>query len=308
MVTYETGIATSPADLLTKLTTFLLANGWQVSAPTGGDAVIYNDPSGTIFAGVDVTATEWHRRGCTGYNGAAAWNAQPGAAAFTDICNFGAGPYTAYHFFLGDEDGREYVHMAVEVAANVYRHWLLGELVKFGTWDGGQYNDSVFANLTSTLNGQNNSGDFGGHRMVCDASHNSALELAHILIEYDGKVMPNWQRVRTAGTVSDADACAGSNRSQGIFAPMWTTEDQIWNLRTAMWPAVFFANRGTSLVSPIGRVPNLRLVSMRNFTAGEVVTYGGDDWMIFPNIARYQTAPAAGTPSSGLYGVAHKRP
>lgn len=306
MVNYETGVATSPSDLLAKFLAFLATCGWQSGTPISGDAVIWNDATGTIYAGIDATTTEWHRRGCTGFDSGLAWDAQPGAAAYTDICNFGAGPFTAYHFFVGDEDANEYAHMAVEVTAGVFRHWVLGSLVKAGSYTGGTYCDSVFRDSTSNPALINNA-EWRGHRHIGDTV-NLDREHAHIWVDYDGKASPNWQRVRVAtNALNDDDACLGSGRSTGIMAAGWIAQDQAWNLRTPMFPIMYFARRASSLMSPIGRIPNTRFVSMRNFQPSEVVTYGSEDWMIFPMFARYETTPAAGTPSSGLYGIAHKR-
>ena len=300
MVNYQTGVATDPTDLINKLNTFLDAHGWTTDSPASGAVVISN---GTIFAGIAVTTTEWQRRGCTGFSGGAAWNAQPGAAAFTDICNWGAGPFTAYHFFVGDEDGIDYVHVSVEVSANTFRHWVLGGLVKSGAFVGGTYCDSTFADFSNIF--AMPEADYAGHRHICDAT--SDVQVSHIWADYDGKATPNWQRMRSAGNTADVDACTGSSRNKGILAFMTGTQDQGWNLRTPLFPATYFANRAANLVSPLGRIPNFRLVSVRNFTAGEIITYGSEQWQIFPVFVRHTSTPGTGVLSSALYGLAHRR-
>lgn len=303
MITYETGVATDPTDLLDKLAAFLSSNGWTATVPASGDYVFASGGSNSIIAGVDAQATYWQRRGATEVNAALAWDAQPGNSGVSDGMTLGAGPYTAYHFWVGDEDGVEYVHVTVEIAANSFKHWVLGNLVKYGSWGGGTYCDST-----------ENTFEFFGmpqpedtrHRFICDANNNT-IEHAHIWVDYDGKSSPNWQRVRNIGTAS-VDCCSGTWRNGGFNAALANVLDQEWNLRTPLVPAVYLAKRGSFLLSPIGRIPNFRNVTINNYVAGQIVTYGSDEWMIFPTFVRYATFPGNGILSSGLYGVAHKMP
>lgn len=299
-VNYETGVANDPADLLTKLITFITGLGWSADVPLSGDAVLSR---GTIFAGVDATATTWETRGCLSFDSGLAYNAQPNNAGITMQVLWGAGPYTAYHFFVGDEGGRHYAHVTVEVTAGSFKHWVLGELVKSGTWTGGTYVDGVRASTNSLTMNNAHTGD---HRSICDAN-NTASETGHIYIDYDSKVN-NWGILKAADEIDEADSLSGSYRSDGIYASVWGVGDQGWNLRTPLFPAIYFANRGSNLKSPIGRIPNFRFVHLRNFTPGEIVTYGSQEWQVFPMLVRYDTQPTQGNVSTGHYGYAHLRP
>lgn len=299
-VFYETGVANTPVDLLTKLITFLTGSpGWTANVPASGDIVLEN---GTIFCGIDATSTAWDSRGCLSFDGGLAWNAQPNNAGVTNNVLWGAGPYTAYHFYAGDEDGNEYAHVTVEISAGSFRHWALGSLVKSGAYTGGTYVDSVRAD-TSALS--MNQQDSIAHRSICDANHSTA-QTSHIWIDYDSK-SNNWQTVgRAADTASDR--CLGSFRDQGMWTPFWATGPQEWNLRTPLFPAMYFANRASSLRSPIGRIPNFRFMNMRNITPGEIVTYGSQQWHCFPMLIRRDSVPSTGNISTLHYGYAHLRP
>jgi hypothetical protein len=301
MVTYETGISSSPADLFAKLQTFLNANGWVVQPATTG-IVVWNGSGAQIFAGINATATSWQTRGCLGYNADASFNAQPNNSGITHTVNLGAGPFTAYHFYIGDEGGFEYIHVTVEVIGGVYRHWALGQLVPFGVVQGGIYCDST--NLVDDAVNRNNP-DSGNHRYICDALNGSTTSTAHIHVDYDGK-SNNWQPVAGAGTIN-ADQCVGSMRVSGLLAAMQTIGYQRWNLRTPLWPLIYFANRPSSLRSAIGRVPNLRQVSLNNFVPGDIVSIGGENWQVFPVFQRQSGTVANTVVSSGLYGYAHRR-
>lgn len=307
-VFYQTGVATSPADLLGKLGTFIEAHGW-VSDPTStpSSAGLSNgETSGNAVAcGVLATATEWQTRGCKTLSTVLAWNNQPGRANFTHVCNWGAGPYVAYHFWVGDEDGSEYVHVSVEVTAGHFRHWALGELVRFGTVIGGIYSDSTFLVDFDNLK---NSPEYGGHRHICDSSQSDAT--AHLMVDYDGKVGGTWQAVAGAGNLASTFH-TGINRHQGLIYPLLYVGYQRWNGRTPGQPMMYYANRASNLRSPIGRMPNIRSLNVRNYFPGELVTFGPDTWKVFPVFQKYiennGNAPASIT-SSGFYGYAHLMP
>ena len=304
-VFYETGIATSPLDLLEKLMIFAEAHGW-VADLLGGSmswGLSSGEPTGqAVAAGIQATTTEWRTRGCEQVNPGAIYTAQIGSAHVTHICNLGAGPFVAYHFYVGDEDGSEYVHVSVEVSAGLYRHWALGQLVPFGAITGGVYCDSSYLETSAF---QVNSPESTLHRHLCDA--NASDQLAHVLLDYDGKVGGQWQSV-TAATTLTTTFHTGINRSNGLIYPLMEVGYQRWNLRTPPWPMMYFANRDSSLRSPIGRMPNIRAVNVRNFFPGEIITIGADEWQVFPVFQKQLAAVAAGVPSSGLYGYAHLRP
>lgn len=295
---YETGVASSPTDLLDKLRTFLASHGWTASVPASGDVVLHK---GAIFAGVDATSTVWNTRGCLSYDGLLAYNAQPNNAGITHDLNIGAGPYTAYHFFAGDEDGNEYAHVAVEISAGLFRHWALGALVKSGTYTGGVYSDSTFL---STATNEINIASHQAHRHICD-SQNVTNEKGHIWIDYDSKVN-NWQVLRAYNDLATTGA-VGSNRGFGIHEGLISIGWQHWNLRTILFPMHYFANRASSSRSPIGRIPHMRALNIRNFFPGEIITVGGDDWQVFPVFQKQLTQPANTVPSSLLYGYAYRR-
>lgn len=304
-VAYETGVASSPLDLLSKVMTFIQLHGWTAAIPAPGDALISNgDASGQAIAcGVQiVTGNEWHTRGCEQILAGLPWDTQEGSAAQTHICNLGTGPYTAYHLWVGDEDGAEYTHLSVEVSAGQYRHWALGQLVPFGTIVGGVYCDST---LLAFGDFAVNAPDYSFHRHLCDSMCGDIQ--AHLLLDYDGKVGGTWQPVTTVG-VTDPNYHTGSTRSAGLHAPFMQIGYQRWNLRTPLWPMIYFANRASGLRSPIGRMPNIRAVNMRNFFPGQVYTIGSDSWKVFPVFQKQIEAVGASVVSSGLYGYAHLMP
>lgn len=302
-VAYETGVASDPIDLLEKLETFASANGWTSDAPlTAESRVLWNNTGGQVYASVLASATTWQTRGALGVDTGQAWNTQPGISSIAHTVTWGAGPFIAYHFFIGSEAGRNHIHVVVEIAAGRFRHWTCGELVPAGVITGGTYFDSIHVSTTSA--DKNESGNTR-HRYICDARCAGANG-GHIWIDYDGKV-DNWQPVEYKGE-TNANYCLGSFRTGGILDALINIGSTKWAERLALQPLEYFANRASGLRSRIGRIPNMRGCNLRNNAPGDLISVGGQTWQVFPPVARYVSAPADGTESSGLYGYAYLRP
>jgi hypothetical protein len=274
-VAYQTGAASDPADFLSKLGTFAAANGFTVDTVSGG-VVFHADD---IVVGANAGASAISLRGGTAYDGGAAWNAQTNAATTNAIMDsLGVGPYTAYHFFVGDEDGDRYVHAALEITAGLFRHLAFGQLVKYGTYTGGVYVDAVDWSQSSNHANQPTSVQ---HSVICDANYTGSSG-AHVYIDYDSKTN-NFQYVRNDSTTP---YCIGSCRSQGIYAPLIAAQGAKWNVRTPMFPMEYFTTRASSLYSAIGRIPHMRYLSLRNLGPGDEITVGGETWKCFPIVQR----------------------
>jgi hypothetical protein len=300
-INYQTGSATGPADLVSQLLTFVAAHGWTVNTPTSGSVLVKD----TVVVGISSDSDEVFLRGAITYNAGAAWNAQTNNSGITVAVNTGAGPFPSYHFFVGDEGGMDYVHVTVEVATGIYRHFVLGELVKSGSYTGGVYVDGVRWATGST---SANVPDSTSHQSICDTSHSGSAESGHIWIDYDSK-SNNWQRVQSSST-SSADSCLGGSRGNSIDSFLSSTPFLDWNLRQMLKPLRYFANRASSLRSPIGRIPNMRVCYMNALSPTEVITIGGEDWIVFPVAQRTESfgSTSSSIVSSGYYGYAHRMP
>lgn len=298
---YETGAASGPGDLLGKLATFVQANTPIVAGPASSGSVFHD---GDLVVGYNtVNTTEIHLRGGTSYLGASAWNAQPNAPAKTAVTNLlTVGPYTAYHFFCGDEDGYDYVHAIVELTDGRYRHFYFGRLVKKGSYTGGIYIEGTNWNQTPNFI---NSPDASQHSIPGDSVSSNATA-NHLRIDYDSRVN-NFQEI-SAITPWGATKCSGSMRSFGLYAPLIAAEEMKWNLRTPLYPIDYFAARESNAWSKIGRMPNVRQLNMRAIAPEDEIEIGGETWKCFPVTQRQSAAVASTIESSGLYGYAHRMP
>jgi hypothetical protein len=299
-MTYQTGTASDPSDLLGDLATFAAANGWTVNTPASGRVFI----NGAVLVGVNGDADSLDGRAAVTYNAGAAWNAQTDAASVSHVCNIGAGPYTAYHFYAEMEESKPLLAAVVEVSAGVYRHFIISDLIKYGSYTGGAYTDSVYHDTTSD---DTNNTASSNHRYICDTGTNRS-DRGHFRCDVDG-VSPNWAHVYSADSHIATVLGTGVSRFNGKWRGQTSVGYQRWNLRTPLWPLELFVNRSDSLRSPVGRVPAMRYLSLRNFTPGEMLSIGGDDWQLWPVVARTDTSGAnpSSTPSSSHYGYAYLR-
>jgi hypothetical protein len=297
---YETGISTSPADLLSKLVTFAVANGWTSTLLGTGGAL----SKGGIHVGIFSDSDEVFLRGGTSSSGAA-WNSLTNNPGYSVAIDCGAGPYVAYHLFAGEEEGSEYLHVAVEFASGRFRHFSFGNLVKHGAYTGGTYVDGV--NWNESISWAN-SPDAQQHQVICDANVQSGAGTGHVYSDFDSKTN-NWVRIFEAGALATTTAGVGSVRTQGINSMFPNLSYARFNLRNLTAPLTYFANRGSSLRSPLGRIPNMRQVGMLNLEPGAILAIGGDEWKCFPITQRTDTWGASSlVESSGPYGYAYKMP
>lgn len=297
---YETGVASDPADLVTKLCTFAAGNGWTQYTCTPGRALA----KGNVVIGLNGDADSLDTRAATAVDTGAAWNAQTGNSGTTHVCDLGAGPYTAYHFYAITEDGKDLLAACIEISAGIYRHWVTCDLVKFGAWTGGTYTDSVEWNDGASYFDEP---DSSYHRYIADTLHSNAAQTGHFRCDVDG-ASPNWATVRDYNDFTTPTGGIGVMRTQGkLDTPLSSIGYQRWNLRTPLWPLELFITRGSSLRSPVGRVPAMRAVNLRNHTPGEIVSIGGDNWQLWPVCARTNTPGDNTNTSSGYYGYAYKR-
>ena len=298
---YETGVASSPADLLTKFAIFAAANGWTRNSPSSGEVL----SKGNVIAGLGTDADDVFLRGATAVANGSAWSAQTGNSALTITVNVGAGPFTAYHFYTAVEEGKDLLAATIEVSSGVFRHWIIADLIKRGAYTGGAYLDGQYHNTSTTYTNT----DSSYHQYIADASHSNAPQGGHFWCEFSGSASPNWVRVVDTGDFTANTRGIGSFRGNGKHASLIGYGYQRWNFRTPLWPVELFVNRSGSLRSPAGRVPGMRFCNLRNHTPGEILSIGGDSWQLWPPISRADSwgASPSSVPASGHYGYAFKR-
>lgn len=252
---YQTGTATGPTDLLQKLVTFLVAQGWtsDASASYGAGwrahlhkgsqyvnlrAIVNEAANASTVWGSGSGASSTAGYGLAlylgdGYSGAAAWNAQSGGPKDSGGTNpvgagmfLDAGAIPAYFFF---DDGADHVTVVVDRGAGLYVHLGWGvSLTKRGYTSDHWY---FFASSPHAYNVANQgSGPYPGTDATAAApmSHgyiNVAARYATAFIRTDAAVFTNrWLGIvdgqnttATYGYTGRQARCAMSTGGSGVL-------------------------------------------------------------------------------------------
>lgn len=318
---FSTGTATTLANLVTAIDTFVTANGWtQDQLDTGaGKAAWHRTATGvTLYLSVRWnTSTPNHlgiyqALGFTGGNdpGTHPNDSGNGAVSSVDatiggqrcVNALGNGPFT-YWFFEQDY----YVHIAVENAADIFRHFGCGALQKTGDWTGGEYaygHRKLVSGVLSTTD-----------TLVLDGLFHSGTDTTKrqaATLHVEG--LPNqggtgkWGQVWGSTTTPPNDTAGvakvviqGGFRAGPTATPFGTYPDGSGSGGIPMYPIeVYYQDVANSRVYYLGRMPDVRGVNIRNFAARQVVSIGGSDWYFFPTQQKSVGGSTTGTQNQGI--------
>lgn len=278
---YQTGTATGPTDLVQKLVTFLVAQGWtsdsSVSYGAGWRAhlhkgsqyvnlrAIVNEAANlsTIWgSGSGASATAGYGVAIylgDGYSGAAAWNAQSGGPKDSGGTNpvgagmfMGSGSVPAYFFF---DDGLDNVTVVIDKGAGLYAHLGFGTtLAKVGYTSDHWY---FFASSPHAYNVANQgSGPYPGTDATAAApmSHgyvSGALRYATSFVRTDAAVYTNrWLGLTDGQNTLAAYGYTGRQARCAMATGSILNEDQYPKLSAALgrgWQSAFTG----SLLQPL---------------------------------------------------------
>lgn len=298
---FVTGVASSPANLVAALASFASANGWAITNTSDGHRVF---SKGSIHGAVATDSTTIFGLGATGAAAGSAWAAQPGASS-SFACNVGTGPFASHTFYSSNEGGAELLLAVIEIAAGIYRHFVIGELVKFGTYTGGQFIDGTHWFTGAGVSG---SPSWPGHRFLFDDSFNgnfSGQSAGLLRCDLDGLPSPTWL---TFENTAGATRCFGDARGSGLHGTLYGSIGwQRYNLNTPLFPIIVQAARPAGLLTPVGRVPHMRIANMRLLFPGQILNIGGDSWQVWPVAARTDSTGSSTETQSGYNGFAVRR-
>lgn len=322
---YETGSATSMEDLVSKLFTF--ATGLSTTPWTQDELDLGND-WGTIHRGSCYVSFRWDTTDDLGIYQSLSWGAsnepheQPddagegasGAPTTGRRINFeSAGPYTAYHFYAG-EGSTPYIHVVIEVDSGRFRHFGFGNLIKLGTWTGGEYSyGHTWAQSASVIDLPASTSHSVGLEGLQSATSISAT--LHIEDFADQTGDEKWALFSVSTEPAGTDR-AGEDRKcvvggwRGSFWGRWLAWIS-YSSPNAYKPfvpiPVVYYDRAAAPDTWrwIGEQPDVAVMNMRAFTAGQEVTIGGDTWMVFPLVRKQYLQ--VDTEESWMAGMAYKK-
>lgn len=308
---FQTGATTGPVDLLGKIVTAVLTQGWVINH----NAIMSTDPDKwnvSMQALIDGTIRYWNWQarddtlemsivGSTGYSGAAAEDglAQPGAALMWADTNYLATPMKRYWFFYG----AEYFHVVVEITTGYYAHFGVGYLDKCNTYPGGEYVYNTYTDVNSVNlpDGVRNQYPFDS---VTYELLSASLHPGHVRAEGDSAPDGWYYFTGDNDVVFDDRKAAGQARIYALSNYLVQRSGPIrYSGQGALFPhLVYLKYEITGYWGYAGMPQDIRVCNIEGFTPGGTFILGPDTWWTFP--VRHNGGAGINT---GNYGIAFRQ-
>jgi hypothetical protein len=340
---YSTGAGATSQDFMDALRAFALGQGWTIDKYDTTAKVLFLRKAqcfATFWWGA-TGITQRHYNGTTSGEGftdrtdgtisgalatsinsaLSTYHSHPGSlvTSSTDAdrvyCNDMVGPFTAWHFYSGDEGAGDpaYIHCVVQTAADRYHHLSLGNIDKRGmTHAGAGYMTSHYSYWSRVWYDVTN-GSASQARPGNQALPFTCRDYTYIT-QTDAKTGGNWNLHNTSNQTTlytllnqrdKASTYPGNDSPRilgsvtGAYAPMYVLP-------------VFIYNIVDQQICYLGDFPNVRLINMESLLPGQVVALSADNWVVYPCVrqAPWDQSQNVAYPmaiTSGQYGIAYKK-
>jgi len=333
----------SLSDLFTKLEAFLSGEGWSTHLDTGaGEFAAWKNPSGSIW----ITAAFQWDTGTPANIGVYQWHGQAydttgstGSVPYDQDDDSGNGAASTSNSALDDQrylalsDGLvenlwvfeddNYWHAVVRTNTDRYVHFGSGYLTKFNDWTGGEYTyaqqvDTTFSTNTATRPGStylldglcaDQSPGLTDMEERCATLHIEGM--AEQTTEKWAVVMgqQNSANLGTARNGDDRIHVAGGFRG-GLFTPPFFGQlaGTLARGLVPIYPIVvsYWDRTANEVYGPLGQMPDVGGVSLKNYASEQEITVGSDTWVVFPSFRR-RDVDASGAGFTNLQGIAYKK-
>lgn len=306
----STSIA-SVANLIDTLATFASAAGWTVERNTlsGANRTLTLKRAETDYIHVyNVTPGQLLLRASTGYDGALAPPAQPGATPQDAVTARLTGPYPKVWFFA---DGTEVAVVVRRGDQNgAYASFAFGAIQKYGTFDGGTFVDGTYFDRSGS-----NSGAWTGndHGLLAYGSSGAG----YVRADADG-VSDQWMRLSGAEALAqsgppNAANMYSANQAGSCFSVarlLGAADDNTFSGRSLLYPIELSIRRAGSptYYSPIGYVDSIRAISLAKFSPEDELSIASETWAVFPIVNKRDFSGTSGAPhASGNVGIAIRK-
>lgn len=311
---YQTGTATSPADLLDKLRIFAAANGFTVNY--WGDRTAGTAPRKALHLTAGVVNVAFHSDSAAGtaiipghfieVHSHNAWEAGKGTESQTErsravTCNDLTGPYQAYHFIVNGAGPTPHIAVIVETSAGTFKHFGAGKLEGFGALATGVY---VYASAWSLHPSYIDKPVSPDHCFpFCSYEGSRRAGYGTVVRADSDTISPRWY---TPSPPSGSDALLGGfrelNSRATVKLPFYAGASDRTG-RAILTPCLIAGFRGAGFYSWLGQPPNMRWIRLKYLDPGEVLTIGTDQWKVFPVIRKNG---GVGQPNSDDFGYAYR--
>ena len=290
---FQTGTATSFINLLDTVRLFAVANGWTENTwQTVGSDQWLSLQKGTIYANMLASGDQIQIKGALGYNGAVAWNGQPSTHSPTPRIRdgwYGAITWPATYWLFAHSSPDDIV-CVLRYQPSRYLYFTVGQLLKYGTYTGGEYYAassepvtplSIGNSRSVQTEGDGNNSNFAGLFWRRSKGPDDQLAVPDVLhAEIDSAT---W-----GGPTAGASSFALPSGSQFLASasnhtfPLQNRGINTFNGLMTLLPIEVFALRPDAHYSPLGRVEHLRYANVLNHNAADIIDIGGQKWMLFP--------------------------
>ncbi len=301
-MSYQTGTATDPEDLLTKLFTFLTGTpAWtQNYFDTVNDRGSITSPVGNVnhnFAwDTDTIATQMSTGLASPLGSVDMWAEAGREHSLSTLesnknINEVPGPYTSYHFF--EDDG--YCHVVVEYSSGLYRHFGMGQLSLItAAFTTGDYSFGTFwAQGTGDIDvplDSTHANAWGGTTRQSPYTRSTSIYLPGWTDGGTGKWYQESQTI--LGNDPDGDpinALTIHGYSAGnLYNFMGINASQLNGFKPLMPIAVYtdYIPGDPDRWRLVGYAPDLRIINLDGVTVGEELSVGGETWVAFPIVRK----------------------
>jgi hypothetical protein len=309
---FQTGVVNTCLDLGDALRIFAEADGWVIDRWTdeGTDWWWLQLHKGTVHNTMIFGKTNEliQSRGCTSYDSGLSWNAQPGSTSYGadwSKTNILYEPFTNYWFFSGPI----YIHVVVETNPSYFAHFGIGQISKYGAYDGGEYyyGTEWYTSDIDDANDDYHRTPFSSDSYAREHSyfdHGGALRF----MEGNNSTSNGWALFSQYTDRAFRGVCTGGycNRAQALNYRLYA-EGQItsFNLSQALIPIVSTCERQDGGFSILGEPFDMRQCNISYNDPASIWTIGTDEWYLFP--LKCKTYINAATSYSGSYGLAYRK-
>lgn len=302
---YQTGTASSAANLLSIIQSFAVANGFTLTGnvlSTSNSWTKVTAFNGT-FDPYGTPASENYQ--FVGFQGGLdttfAANTSPtgtvlGNAVSAAVCIANSMYPVTYHLFYNDNPKE--IFGVVNYAVNYHQHFSFGEIQKSSSlYTGGGFFHATCAGYDLSGNGGGHVLDFGfshddsyGMGIGCGGffaggySTTRAFAYGRNSFVYTSSNNFGWGANILGGTINNGTS-AYPNITH-IVGPLIIKLPNLWNNQTVLLPCRLFKAVSATYCQDLGSITHVRYTKMDYLQPGDIITLGSEQWKVFPLVSK----------------------
>lgn len=315
---YTSGSASSFSDLQTALENFLVASGgWTAAAGTGVNRIW---TKGDLVVRSYYDADAFYCRGATGVAGTATTGDAPLAVKMGSPAGGLIAFPVDYEIFWNDTP--EEVYAVIAYGGNKYQHINFGEsdipgIGGTGQWITGTYKgdadlSSAFYSPKVFMGGYKDDSGGGSVQVTAYAGASCGFFMHAASPAYGSSFIHTGLEGADAWRDTGNEAVGTLTYARAVGDLLMALPSQ-FNEAEVLLPIYSILRRTDDVWTITSAMRHARVLRIDNVTPGDIITYGGDQWKVYPWFAknsaeRNGVAWATGAPHSGTFGVAIRYP